>query len=114
MNMATEFYRGQGWSVEDVYACAGYDLVCRRGHEVRHVEVKATATDGSRLIFTPSEVEHARESKCSALFVLSNITLERAEDRTITAAGGKHRVYDPWYPDDGTLTPIRFRYQIPS
>ena len=37
MNMATQFYSGD-WDVEDVHGKDSYDLVCRRGNEVKHVE----------------------------------------------------------------------------
>ena len=40
--------------------------------------------------------------------------LERAEDGTVTASGGKQARYEPWRVDDGTLTPVGFRYQIPG
>ena len=58
--------------------------------EVKHVEVKGTTTDGAEVILTPNEVRHARENPCTALFVLSNITVERAEDGAVTATGGTH------------------------
>ena len=113
MNAAAEFY-GKAWDVEDVHGTESYDLVCRRGDEVRHVEVKGTTTDGAEVILTPNEVRHARENPCTALFVVSNIMVERAEDGTVTAAGGKHHCYDPWRLNEGTLTPLGFRYQVPA
>jgi hypothetical protein len=114
MNMATEFYNGEAWSVEDVHGRESYDLVCRRGGEVRRVEVKGTATDGAEVILTPNEVSHARENPNIALFVLSNVRVERAEDGTVTATGGVAHRYDPWHLAEGTLTPIGFRYQVPT
>ena len=112
MNMATEFY-SKAWDVEDVHGTESYDLICRRGDEVKHVEVKGTTTDGAEVILTPNEVRHAREYPCTALFVVSNITVGRAEDGTVTATGGKHHCYDPWRVGDGILTPLGFRYQVP-
>jgi hypothetical protein len=70
--------------------------------------------DGSEVILTPNEVRHAREYPCTALFILSNITIERADDGTVTAAGGNRNLFDPWPIDDGTLTPLGFRYQVPD
>lgn len=113
MNVATEFY-SKAWDVEDVHGTKSYDLICRRGGQVTHVEVKGTTTDGVEVILTPNEVKHARENPGTALFVLSNITVERAEDGTVTATGGTYRTYDPWRLDDGTLTPLGFRYQVPA
>ena len=40
MNAAAEFY-GLEWDVEDVHGTESYDLICRRGGEVKHVEVNA-------------------------------------------------------------------------
>ena len=113
MNMASEFY-SKAWEVEDVHGTMSYDLICRRDDEVKHVEVKGTTTDGAEVILTPNEVRHAREHSCTALFVVSNITVERAEDGTVMATGGRRHLYDPWRLDDGTLTPLGFRYQVPG
>jgi hypothetical protein len=91
-----------------------WPLICRRGDEVKHIEVKGTTTDGAEVIHTPNEVTHARGNPGMALFVLSGITVKRTDDGTVTATGGKHRCYDPWRLDDGTLTPVGFRYQVPA
>ena len=112
MNLATEFY-SKALEIEDVHGRESYDLICRRGDEVKHVEVKGTTTDGAEVILTPNEVRHAREYPCTALFVVSNITVGRAEDGTVTATGGKQHCYDPWRMGDGTLTAVGFRYQVP-
>jgi hypothetical protein len=113
MNAAAEFY-GDSWSVQDVHGRESYDLVCRRGDEEMRVEVKGTTTDGgTEVILTRNEVEHARSYRRTALFILSNIRLERAEDGTVVATGGIRHVYDPWDIDDGALIPIGFRYQPP-
>jgi len=37
-----------------------------------------------------------------------------AEGGTVTAAGGKHCSYEPWQLDDGTLTLLGFRHQVPT
>ena len=74
----------------------------------------ATLDRGTEVILTPKEVTHARENPCTALFVLSGITVERTEDGMVAATGGKHRCFDPWRLDDGTLTPLGFRYQVPA
>jgi hypothetical protein len=58
-------------------------------------------------------VRHAREHPCTALLVVSNITVERAEDGMVIATGGKRHLYDPWRLDDGPLTPLGFRFQVP-
>jgi hypothetical protein len=59
-------------------------------------------------------VRHTQENPCTALFVVSNIMLEQADDGIVTATGGKHHCHDPWRLGDGTLTPLGFRYQVPA
>ncbi len=113
MNAATEFY-AMSWDVEDVHGKESYDLVCRCGDEVKHVEVKGTTADGVEVMLTPNEVKHARENRHTALFVLSDVRVERAEDGTVTATGGVRHLYDPWNVDEGTLTAVGFRYQVPA
>jgi hypothetical protein len=112
MKAASEFY-GEDWDVEDVHGNQSYDLVCRRDGKVKHVEVKGTTTGGTEVILTPNEVRHAREYQGTALFILSNIVVERSEDGIVIARGGDTRVYDPWSMDDGMLLPLGFRYQCP-
>jgi hypothetical protein len=113
MNAATEFY-SQALNVEDVHGRESYDLRCRRDDQEMRVEVKGTTTDGAEIILTPNEVGHARSYPHTALFILSNISLEKAHDGTVQAAGGNRHALDPWRIDDGTLTPIGFRYQPPD
>lgn len=112
MNAATEFFL-EGWEVDDVHGTESYDLICRRSGEVKHVEVKGTTTDGTEVILTPNEVRHARGYPNTALFVLSNIIVERANDDTVTVTGGEQHLRDPWQIDDEALAPIGFRYQVP-
>jgi hypothetical protein len=74
------------------------------------VEVKGTTTDGVEVILTPNEVRHAREYEHTALFILSNISLERSRDGTVVASGGVRRLIDPWDIEQGALIPVGFRY----
>jgi hypothetical protein len=113
MNKATEFY-ARDWDVEDVHGTESYDLVCRRGIEVKHVEVKGTTMDGAEVILTPKEVDHARELTDVALFILSNVVVERDTEGAITASGGICHPHDPWHIDDGTLIPLGFKYRVPD
>jgi hypothetical protein len=47
-----------------------------------------------------------------ALFVLSEVKVQRTEDGAVAATGGVCHLYDPWNLDDGILTPIGYRYQV--
>jgi hypothetical protein len=113
MNTATEYF-SQAWDVEDVHGRESYDLLCRRGDQEMRVEVKGTTTAGTEVILTPNEVDHARSYAHTALFILSNIALRKTDDGTVEATGGDRQVLDPWQIDEGTLTPIGFRYQPPD
>lgn len=103
MKLATDYY-SKYWAVQDVHARKSYDLICRHGIEVRHVEVKGTTQDGAEVILTPKEVTHACETSCAVLFV-SGIKIERAKDGTLTAVGWEPVCYDRWRLDGGTQTP---------
>jgi hypothetical protein len=81
---------------------------------VKHVEVKGTTTNGAEVILTLNEVKHAHAYPCTALFILSNIIIERSENGTVTAVGGDKHVFDPWLIDGGTLIPLGFRYLVPN
>ena len=77
----------------------------------RSREPRQTATE---VILTPNEVRHAQEHHHNALFVLSDVRVERAEDGSVAATGGVRHLYDPWNLNDGTLTPIGYRYHVPA
>ncbi len=88
--------------------------LCPCADEVKHVEVKGTTEDGAMVLLIPNEVRHTRENPCTALFVLSDVKVEQAEDGTINVTGGVRHLNDPWHIDDGTLIPLGFRYQVPA
>jgi hypothetical protein len=48
---------------------------------------KGTITNGDEVLLTPDEVTHARENACTALFVVANVDVERADDGTVAASG---------------------------
>lgn len=53
IRIVTDRYRKNGWSVTSREAVkVGYDLLCRRGRDVAHVEVKGRAQDGDVVIVT--------------------------------------------------------------
>lgn len=108
--IATAHYEAQGWTVQDLSARQSYDLCCRRdGAPDLHVEVKGTTSDGSSVLLTFNEVEHARARfPYVALFVVAQIKVERDSDEGIIASGGTVHRYEPWRVDDGTLKAIGF------
>lgn len=114
MDTATQFYREAGWQVEDVHGSKSYDLICSKDGTSTHVEVKGTTGDGTEVILTYNEVEHAREYSPVALFILSKIAVRRDEAGSVVAADGEIRQYDPWTISDGTLKAIGYKYQVPA
>jgi len=78
------------------------------------VEVKGTTGDGSQVLLTRREVEHAREVFPNmALYILRHITVEMREDGVITY-GGSPRIILPWDARVGTLIPLNYSYSLGS
>jgi hypothetical protein len=112
MEVAVEFLRGVGWSVDDVSLYRPYDLHCRRGDEDLRVEVKGTTADGRVVLLTPGEVRHAREHHAAvALVVVSKIGLSTPGGGTPTATGGELELVHPWDVDAGELRPTGYEYR---
>ncbi|MGV9403255.1 MrcB family domain-containing protein [Streptomyces sp. NPDC003667] len=111
VSMASEHFKAQGWSVQDVGAKRPYDLHLRRGLETLRVEVKGTTSDGSQVILTRSEVEHQREfAPSNALVIVHSITLDRAVEPTV-ATGGILECISPWLIDNESLTVVSYIYR---
>jgi hypothetical protein len=113
MDLAIQHYQSKGWNVDPSVARSNcFDLLCRRGGDVLHVEVKGTQGDGREVLLTPNEVDHARrEFPWAALVVVSNIAV--TDQGRPLATGGDLMVFEPWKIDDGQLRPIGFTYVVP-
>jgi hypothetical protein len=110
MDVAKRYFRKENYQVEDVSKKRSYDLECRKGRQVLHVEVKGTTTAGAQIVLTANEVKHAQNPRHDcALFVLHGINL-----RGRKALGGKIALQRPWRPDDGRLKPVTFIYRLGS
>lgn len=114
MAMAMAHYTGKGWSVTDVSAHESYDLVCRGPHgEELRVEVKGTVSDGSEVLLTVNEVEHARSFPSLALFVVADIEMSTAEGDPIPLlTGGRVIIIEPWKLETERLRAIGFAYSL--
>ncbi len=104
--IAREHYESQHFTVKRVGA--PYDLLCTKGDQMIHVEVKGTQGTADQVLVTVGEVMSAR-SKASELFVVSGIAVSNAYRCT----GGRTLVIAPWYPADSDLRPITYRYSVP-
>jgi hypothetical protein len=103
-----------GWRLHGDYHPTGpFDLVfCKMGQSDLHVEVKGTTGRLASVIVTRNEVAHAQARKnFCALFVLSDVKLERIEGAT-TATGGTPRVVKPWRPKASELEALAYRYDV--
>lgn len=108
MAAASKHFRHEGFEVEDVSDRRSYDLLCRRGSEELHVEVKGTTTTGEAIVLTNNEVKHARSPRnACALFILHSIRL-----KGMKASGGKRRVLQPWRLKPKNLTPVSYTYRL--
>src|SRR5664280_522205 len=109
MDRATNYFKGQGFIVEDVSQKRSYDLHCWKGERELQVEVKATTTDGATIFLTRREAELAAspEGK-AALFVLHSVKLSEG-----VASGGRERVFCPWRLWWKDAKAIAYSYQPP-
>lgn len=107
MALAGKHFEREGYrQINDVSETKPYDLVCWKDGVEHHVEVKGTTGDGSSILLTANEVEHARQwFPNMSLFVVSGIVLERGE-----AKGGVPHAHSPWNVDEGMLAPTVYRW----
>lgn len=105
-------YLMQNWpSVTDVSARSSFDLLCKRGDEELRVEVKGTTNTGCRIILTRREVSEAQQPDY-ALFIVSEIVLDRNNPIMPVASGGVARIFSPWRPSEEALQPLSFSCDI--
>jgi hypothetical protein len=111
MRFAATHFKREWYSVEDVSATSSYDLLCRRGTEELRVEVKGTSTAGHQIILTRNEVFEGQQPGY-ALFVVSEVVIDRSEPRKPVAIGGKAHLFSPWQPNLIELQPISYLCDI--
>lgn len=108
------YYEACGWQVEDVSSSQSFDLRCTRStSEELRIEVKGTAGDGSAIILTANEVDHARAHYPHVeLFIVSDILVIVEQGDLLDTSGGNDTVYQRWDVDAGVLTPITYKYKL--
>jgi hypothetical protein len=111
MECAQEYSSHRWESVEDVSSTASFDLLCQTGDEMLYVEVKGTTTTGESVILTKNEVKISRQFPY-ALFLVSEIVLDRSNADAPTATGGRCRLFHPWQESAHQLTPIAFECKL--
>jgi hypothetical protein len=111
--MAISYFEERGWDVEDVGSSASYDLRCKKGRRLLHVEVKGTTSRGKKVLMTRNEVHHAQGTDAElALYVLSGVAVDDESEPPV-ASGGTERVLDPWQIEDSALDPVGYEYTLP-
>ena len=118
MALATKYLEKLGYSVEDVSSQKrlGYDLRAVKGDEVVGVEVKASIMSRIEVAVTTAEVEYAQiagEEFRSLLYVVDQIVCTKYGDEYKTS-GGRERFWWDWNPDADALTPIDYRFTLPT
>lgn len=110
MVAAEQHYAAAQWTTKRrVHDNVGYDILCTKGSEELFVEVKGTIGDGSQVIITRKEAEHAHaHSKQTQLFILYDI------QPTNIDGSGTVRIISEWDPlASGSLVPISYFWRLP-
>jgi len=114
MALATQYFVGKDAAVKDVSANHPFDLKVDLDGRQLSVEVKGTAGDGAEVLLTRGEVQHhASAHPDNALAIVSGIKLEGPADAP-EATGGVLRIIEPWAVEAEALTPLSYRYTVPS
>ncbi|MBV9401404.1 MAG: DUF3883 domain-containing protein [Bryobacterales bacterium] len=87
LSAATKHYKREGWQVQSVEADkCGFDLLCRKGRQECHIEVKGISGGGFGFILTYGEYQRAASDNkyelCVVQYALSNPTIQ-------TVVGGR-------------------------
>ena len=116
--LATKYLEKLGYTVEDVSSQKrlGYDLRAVKGDDIVGVEVKSSIMSRIEVAVTTAEVEYAQISGKefrSLLYVVDQIVcIKDADD--YKASGGRERFWWDWNPDADSLTPIDYRFTLPT
>ncbi|WP_143847404.1 protein NO VEIN domain-containing protein [Nocardiopsis sp. JB363] len=109
-DVAIAYYQAQGWRVvERGRPGRPYDLLCVRGDETKHVEVKGLSGPPVNVRLTVNERRHARAFANIDLFVVHGIRVSNVYE----ASGGAFSVYENWTPQEEDLTPTEYQYRLP-
>lgn len=98
---ATGLYEKQGWEVESVeQKKIGYDLLCKKGKQRDHVEVKGIKGSSECFIITAREVQQARINPCFKICVVTS---------ALSKHPALHQYHGADFIDAFQLKPLAFR-----
>ena len=114
MEAATAYFSGERYSIEDTSSSRPYDLKCSKlGVEIR-VEVKGSRGDGTEVLLTAGEVEHARTSGVRTdLFVWGDIEIDDGAEVPRAHGGRRVALIPNWRPAEADLSATQYRYRVP-
>ena len=82
MRCVIRYYGDRGWEVRDVSAGnQGYDLFCKKGAAIRHIEVKGAGGDSEKFIITANE---AQTWESDSRYVLALVTNALSKKPSLT------------------------------
>lgn len=99
-----------GYKPKDKHTRESYDFLCIVDGMELYVEVKGTQDSGEFVSLTPKEVEHARNHKNSALFIVHSVKVKGK--RRPVVSRGKEIFIHPWDISSGVLKPRGFVYGL--
>lgn len=91
-----------------------YDLRLLIGDREVHVEVKGSTRRLTSVILTRNEVDHARGTTQTDLFVVDEISLQTSSTGEPRLAGGRKRHWSAWSPSPDDLSPTVYSYTLPT
>jgi Domain of unknown function (DUF3883) len=112
VEMVSELYRNEGYSVEDVGDYEPWDITARGATEEVHIEVKGSAGARGGVDLTEGEIRNAEDYQPTHLVVVDGIGWIRTADG-FKCNGGRVRRWKSWVPCRSALIPTSYRYPLP-
>ena len=115
MLVVAEHLTRDGWLLTDVSSKQSYDFHCRKGGQVKYIEVKGTTGSGQQVQITAAELAFAQTHEHEmVLAIVANIQIQEKDDGALEATGGSLRLIEKWAPQPDCLLPISFFYKVPA
>lgn len=115
MSRAVTYLNERNYTTKDVSATESYDLLATDTNGQEYVvEVKGTTSGPNEVVLTTNEVRvNQARYPHTFLIVVHGVRLDRSLSPP-TASGGDLLVVHPWKIDNQGLTPLSYRYQVPT
>jgi len=114
MEKAKKHFSDKGYVVDDRSKYKPYDLCCQKNGEEYFVEVKGTQGTASEILLTNNEVQWANAHYKSMILLIVHSLEVKTASNNLNASGGEIRIINRWKPSNKDLSPIAFRYKLPS